>query len=163
MKQSIKTTIQVLSLAVLAALSIYLFPYSTNPFKYNFEIGQPWGYSLVKAKYNFPILKTGAQLQNEYDQVLASYTPCYTLTNPDEQPSIYIVSVQEMERIAQSNCSQISLINGKKLSKKISVDSIYTPKTAYQLIHKDLAPNLTYDSIISDNYRNNLISSISPT
>lgn len=163
MKQSIKTTIQVLSLAVLAALSIYLFPYSTNPFKYNFEIGQPWGYSLVKAKYNFPILKTGAQLQNEYDQVLASYTPCYTLTNPDEQPSIYIVSVQEMERIAQSNCSQVSLINGKKLSKKISVDSIYTPKTAYQLIHKDLAPNLTYDSIISDNYRNNLISSISPT
>lgn len=162
MKQSIKITIQILSLAVLAALSIYLFPYSTNPFKYNFEIGQPWGYSLVTAKYNFPILKTEAQLQKDYTQALENYTPCYTLSTPNVRPYIYIVSVHEMERIIKSNCSNISIIDNH-VSTKIPVDSLFTPKTAYQFTHRESAPNLQYDSITSENIKNSLLSNISPT
>ena len=107
MKQSIKITIQILSLAVLAALSIYLFPYSTNPFKYNFEIGQPWGYSLVTAKYNFPILKTEAQLQKDYRQALENYTPCYTLSTPNVRPYIYISCLFTRWSVLSSPTAQI--------------------------------------------------------
>ena len=79
MKKSILTTLQVLSLAALAALAIYLAPKYSNPFKYHFEVGQPWAYGLVTAESNFAIYKTNAQLEVERQQVLRDYTPCYVV------------------------------------------------------------------------------------
>ena len=70
MKKSILTTFQVLSLAALAALAIYLAPKYSNPFKYHFEVGQPWAYGLVTAESNFAIYKTAAQLEAEQKEVL---------------------------------------------------------------------------------------------
>ena len=107
MKAPIRTIIQVSSLVALAALCIYLFPRYTNPFKYHFEIGQPWGYSLVTAEYDFPIYKPEAQLEKEYTQAMLDYTPCYTLDTQASQSNLYIVPIQEMERIQQTNCTHI--------------------------------------------------------
>ena len=162
MKKSIRTIIQLLSLVALAALCVYLFPRYTNPFKYNFEIGQPWGYGLVTAEYDFPIYKPEAQLQEEYAIAMKDYTPCYRLDSQATSAEYYIVSIEEMERIIQSQCSRISIINNR-VSTPIAIDQIYTPKTVYQLIHKELQPNLLYDSITSTNLKNNIYSTISPT
>lgn len=162
MKTSIRTIIQISSLAALAALCIYLFPRYTNPFKYHFEIGQPWGYSLVTAEYDFPIYKTEAQLEKEYAQAMLDYTPCYTLDTQAMQSDLYIVPIQEMERIQQTNCTHISIISNR-ISTLIAIDEIYTPKTAYQLTKKELVPNLSYDSITSLNIKNNILSNISLT
>ena len=93
MKKSIQTFLQILSLAALAVLCIYLCPRYTNAFKYDFEAGQPWGYGLLTAEFDFPIYKTDLQLQQEYDQILQDYTPCYTLDPHAQQTSIYVVSL----------------------------------------------------------------------
>ena len=162
MKASIRTIIQISSLATLAALCIYLFPRYTNPFKYHFEIGQPWGYSLVTAEYDFPIYKPEAQLEKEYAQAMLDYTPCYTLDTQAMQSDLYIVPIQEMERIQQTNCTHISIISNR-ISTLVAIDEIYTPKTAYQLTKKELVPNLSYDSITSLNIKNNILSNISLT
>lgn len=162
MKTSIRTIIQISSLAALAALCIYLFPRYTNPFKYHFEIGQPWGYSLVTAEYDFPIYKPEAQLEKEYAQAMQDYTPCYTLDTQALQSNLYIVPIQEMERIQQINCTHISIIHNR-VSTSVPIKDIYTPKTAYQLTKKELIPNLSYDSITSANLENNLLSNVSLT
>lgn len=162
MKQPIRTTIQILSLAALAALCIYFLPRYTNPFKYHFEVGQPWGYGLVTAEYNFPIYKPEAQLQKEYAQILKDYTPCYNLDTQATQSKIYVVSVQEMQRIQQTNCTHIAIINNR-ISTSVPISNIYTPKTAYQFFNKEVTPNLLYDSITSKNLENNLLSNISLT
>ena len=162
MKSSIRITFQVLSLTALAALCIYLCPRYTNPFKYHFEIGQPWGYSLVTAEYDFPIYKTEAQLEKEYALAMQDYTPCYTLDTQALQSNLYIVPIQEMERIQKISCTHISIINNR-ISTPIAVENIYTPKSAYQLTKKELAPNLSYDSITSLHLKNNLLSNVSLT
>ena len=162
MKQPIRTTIQILSLAALAALCIYFLPRYTNPFKYHFEVGQPWGYGLVTAEYNFPIYKPEAQLQKEYAQILKDYTPCYNLDTQATQSKIYVVSVQELQRIQQTNCTHIAIINNR-ISTSVPISNIYTPKTAYQFFNKEVTPNLLYDSITSKNLENNLLSNISLT
>jgi putative nucleotidyltransferase with HDIG domain len=162
MKQPIRTTIQILSLAALAALCIYFLPRYNNPFKYHFEIGQPWGYGLVTAEYDFPIYKTETQLQKEYAHILKEYTPYFTLDTLAKQTNIYVVTAQDMERIQQTNCTHISIINNR-ISTPVPIDDIYTPKTAYQLLNKDVTSNLLYDSITSINLENNLRSSISLT
>ena len=161
MKKSIRTIIQLLSLGVLAALCIYLFPRYSNPFKYDFELGQPWGYSLIRAEDNFPIYKTEAQLQEEYKEVLKDYTPYYRLDNHAENDP-YVVSIQEMERILSSNCTRISVLSNQ-VSSLVALDQIYTPKTAFQLTNKELQPNLQYDSIKSIALLNNLKSEVSLT
>ena len=113
MKKPIRTTIQLLSLAALAALCIYLCPRYTDSFKYHFELGQPWGYGLVTAEFDFPIYKTGAQLQQEYDLVLEEYTPCYTLDTTILQGGLYVVSLEEMERIQALKVTQLSVLKDR--------------------------------------------------
>ena len=162
MKKSIRTTIQLLSLAALAALCIYLCPHYTDSFKYHFEVGQPWGYGLVTAEFDFPIYKTDAQLQQEYDRVLEEYTPCYTLDTTVQQGGVYVVSLEEMERIQTLKATQLSVLKDR-VATLVDRRNIYTPKRAYQLTGKELVPNLVYDSVTSVNLQNSLISSVSLT
>lgn len=162
MKKSILTTFQVLSLAALAALAIYLAPKYSNPFKYHFEVGQPWAYGLVTAESNFAIYKTAAQLEAEQKEVLRDYTPCYTLDTAAVQGHLMVVSLEEKERLQALGCTNVSVLY-HRVATKVAVADLYTPKEAYEKTHRNIAVNLQYDSITSDNLRQNILSSISLT
>ena len=162
MKKSILTTFQVLSLAALAALAIYLAPKYSNPFKYHFEVGQPWAYGLVTAESNFAIYKTDAQLEAEQKEVLRDYTPCYTLDTAAAQGHLLVVSLEEKERLQALGCTNVSVLDNR-VATKVAVADLYTPKEAYEKTHRNIAVNLQYDSITSDNLRQNILSSISLT
>ena len=162
MKKSILTTFQVLSLAALAALAIYLAPKYSNPFKYHFEVGQPWAYGLVTAESNFAIYKTEAQLEAEQKEVLRDYTPCYTLDTAAVQGHLMVVSLEEKERLQALGCTNVSVLYNR-IATKVAVADLYTPKEAYEKTHRNIAVNLQYDSITSDNLRQNILSSISLT
>ena len=162
MKKSILTTFQVLSLAALAALAIYLAPKYSNPFKYHFEVGQPWAYGLVTAESNFAIYKTEAQLEAEQKEVLRDYTPCYTLDTAAVQGHLMVVSLEEKERLQALGCTNVSVLDNR-VATKVAVADLYTPKEAYEKTHRNIAVNLQYDSITSDNLRQNILSSISLT
>ena len=163
MKKSIRITIQLLSLAALAALCIYLCPRYANPFKYDFEIGQPWGYGLVTAEFNFPIYKTDAQLQQEYEQVLQDFTPYYILSENAQQKDVYVISLEELERIKQSPYSHVTILENRVAKVVVPVAELYTPMMAYQMLGKELVPNLLYDSITSSTQQNVLKSNVSLT
>ena len=162
MKASIRTTIQLLSLIAVAALAIYLAPKYSNPFKYHFEEGQPWGYGIVRAEFDFPIYKTEKQLQDETQSLLKQYTPCYMLDPTATQTDVYVVSLEEYARIKQSKASQISVLDSR-LATKVDTQNLYTPKTAFQLMNQELAPNLQYDSITSEKMRSSLLDALSLT
>lgn len=162
MKSSIRISLQVLSFAALAALSIYLAPKYSNPFKYHFEIGQPWAYGLVTAESNFAIYKTEAQLDIERQEVLRDYTPCYTLDTTAKQNAIYVLPLAEMDKLRSMGCTNVSVIDNR-VATQVPVSQLYTPKTAYEATAQNIRPNLQYDSITSENMRQNLLSSISLT
>ena len=162
MKPVLRTSLQLIALAALAALAIYLFPRYESNFKYTYEVGQPWGYGLVMAEFNFPINKTDTQLEAERSLLMHDYTPCYTLQVSSNPSALYVVSLAEMERLTSIGCSRVSVLENK-VSTLVSIQNIYTPKTAFQLTNKDYAPNLVYDSITSQNVLNQLLSTISLT
>ena len=162
MKPAIRTTLQVLSFAALAALAIYLAPKYSNPFKYHFEVGQPWAYGLVTAKSNFAIYKTDAQLESEYQQVLRDYTPCYLADSAALQSNLYVLPLAEMERLQALGSIKVSILHNR-IATQVPVSELYTPKEVYEVMHKTIAPNLQYDSITSENLHQNLLSSISLT
>ena len=162
MKKSLRTTLQVFSFAALAALAIYLAPKYSNPFKYHFEVGQPWAYGLVTAETNFAIYKTDAQLAAEQQQVLRDYAPCYIADSTALQHNIYVLPLAEMERLQALGCSMVSVLHNR-VATHVAVADLYTPKEAYELRHQNLLPNLRYDSITSEYMRQNLLASISLT
>ena len=162
MKSSLRISLQVLSFALLAALSIYLAPKYSNPFKYHFEVGQPWAYGLVTAEFNFAIYKTDAQLAIEQQQILRDYAPCYVLDTVSMHDHLYVLPLSEMDRLRSLGCSKVSVLHNR-VAIQIPVANLYTPKTAYEKTHKNIVPNLQYDSITSENIRQNLLSSISLT
>lgn len=162
MKPTIRTTLQLLSLVALATLCIYLCPRYTNPFKYHFEMGQPWGYGLLMAEFNFPIYKTESQLEKEYAQVMQEYTPYYILDDNATQEDVYIVSLEDMVQIQASKATHISVVKNK-VATFVPLSEIYTPKTAFQHTQHDLKPNLVFDSISSSNLQNDLKSVVSLT
>lgn len=162
MKSSLRISLQVLSFALLAALSIYLAPKYSNPFKYHFEVGQPWAYGLVTAESNFAIYKTDAQLLEEQQQVMRDYTPCYLVDTNSQYNTLYVIPLAEMERLRALGCSKVSVLHNR-VATQVPVADLYTPKTAYEYTHKNIVPNLQYDSITSENLRQNLLSSISLT
>lgn len=162
MKSSIRITCQVLSLVVLAALAIYLAPKYSNPFKYHFEVGQPWAYGLITAEFDFAVYKTDQQLQKERQEVLRDYIPCYTLDTSAAQSKIYILPLSEQERINALGCSRVTVLHNR-VAKNVAVSELLTPKEAYETTAINLPPNLQYDSITSENMRQNLLSTISLT
>ena len=162
MKSSLRISLQILSFALLAALSIYLAPKYSNPFKYHFEVGQPWAYGLVTAESNFAIYKTDAQLAIEQQQILRDYAPCYVLDTVALHDHLYVLPLSEMDRLRSLGCSKVSVLHNR-VATQIPVANLYTPKTAYEKTHKNIVPNLQYDSITSENMRQNLLSSISLT
>lgn len=163
MKSSIRTTLQIVSLLALAAWAIYLVPKNTNPFKYHFEVGQPWAYGLITAEFDFAIYKTDAQLQAEYDQVLKDFTPFYSLDTAINTRGLYVISLADMERLQQLNYTEISLVDNNMVATPVQLEQLYTPKRAFELTHINLPPNLVYDSIKSYNMKQQLLASVSLT
>ena len=162
MKPAFRTTIQILSLAALAALSIYVMPKYTNTFKYHFEVGQPWAYGLITSEYNFAIYKTDSQLQSERKHVLKEYMPCYAFNPNSPERNLCVISLAEKERISTLGVSAISVVHNH-VATTVPVTELYTPKSAYEKTGRDIAPNLLYDSITSENMRLSLLSSVSLT
>ena len=162
MKPLLRTSLQSMALAALAALSIYLFPRFESNFKYTYEVGQPWGYGLVMAEFDFPINKTEAQLAAERSMLMQDYTPCYTSQKSSNPSELYIVSLSEMEHLTSLGCSFVSVLENK-VSTLVSVQNIYTPKTAFQLTNKEYSPNLVYDSIKSQYVLDQLLEPMSLT
>ena len=163
MKSSIRTTLQIVSLLALAAWAIYLVPKNTNPFKYHFEVGQPWAYGLITAEFDFAIYKTDAQLQAEYDQVLKDFTPFYSLDTAINTRGLYVISLADMESLQQMNYTEISLIDNNMVATSVPLEQLYTPKRAFEQTHINLPPNLVYDSIKSYNMKQQLLASVSLT
>jgi putative nucleotidyltransferase with HDIG domain len=125
-------------------------------------VGQPWAYGLVTAESNFAIYKTAAQLEAEQKEVLRDYTPCYTLDTAAVQGHLMVVSLEEKERLQALGCTNVSVLYNR-VATKVAVADLYTPKEAYEKTHRNIAVNLQYDSITSDNLRQNILSSISLT
>ncbi len=160
LKPSFRTALQISCLLVLAALTLYLLPRQTTPFKYDIVQGKPWPYGLVRAGFDFPILKTDEEMREDVALILRDFTPYYILS--DSSASLYVVSAAEMERLQQMQCQQIS-VTVNHFASPVPLTQLHTPKTAYQLLNKQIMPNLTYDSIATTHYREQLLANLSRT
>lgn len=79
-------TISVLILGVMA-LIIWFLPRNDRQ-AFHYDIGKPWLYGSLIAKFDFPIYKTDETLQRERDSVFAEFQPYYTLDANKEKEQV---------------------------------------------------------------------------
>lgn len=146
---------------LLAAVIVLLFPRYNNSFRYHYEVGKPWGYSMITAEFDFPIYKTDEQMQEEQQKLLSAFTPYFRYI-PRVQREVLVVSLQDYEMIRQGGFSRIAVINNG-VSKLYPLSDVYTPKTAYDKYRYEISQNLVQDTAKTLSMRENLLSTLSPT
>ena len=160
MKPALRTSLQILAFVVLAALSIYLLPTRQHSVSYDYTVGRPWGYGLLKADVDFPILKTDAELESERARLLKDYIPVYKRRFSSDSTALYVLSVDEMERVVNNGWKQIR-VTEDNVSNLVLLQDLYTPKTAYQLTGKTCDVNIVYDTIKSEGIMNECLDGMS--
>ncbi len=61
---------------VCSVITVYFFP-SGGKFKYNFQKGRPWQYNALYAPFDFAILKSDKELENEKQEIIDQQTNYY--------------------------------------------------------------------------------------
>lgn len=150
--------------AVLAAVTVILFPRYSTSFRYHFEIGKPWGYGLITAEFDFPIYKTEEQLQQEQKRLLADFAPCFKYIS-DSPHTPLVIALQDKERMIKEGYSRIAIIENR-VSHTYALRDIDTPRDTYLHYgrgYENVSPNITFDAETTAVLRNKLLSSVAPT
>ena len=156
-----ETLIRLGAFALLAAVIVLMFPRYNNAFRYHFEVGKPWGYNSITADFDFPIYKTDEQMAKEQKQLLSTFTPSYKYIR-GAQRQVLVISLSDKERIENEQYSRIAVMQGK-VAKTYSLSEVYTPKSAYEHFGYECAQNLVLDTVLTDQMREKLLSTLSPT
>lgn len=80
-----------LPLMALFLVLVFMMPKSPK-FNYDYRKGSPWLYSTLVAQFDFPVLKTEAQLVEEREKAGSVYVPYYRLDGKTASKSINAVS-----------------------------------------------------------------------
>lgn len=160
MKPALRISLQILAFVILAALSIYLLPRQQHSVSFDYTVGRPWGYGLLKADMDFPILKTEAELSVERARLLKDFVPVYKPQIPLDSTGLYILSVDEMARVEKNGWQYIKVAENN-VSNMVPLQDLHTPKTAYQLTGKNLPVNIIYDTIKSESIKDEYLEDMS--
>ena len=154
------SVLKAISLATIVIVVILCTPKQKQPFNYTIEEGKVWTYNTLVAEEDFPIYKSEEELQREEQTALLAYSPCFRQVG--NNISLCIISPEDMQMVKDGGYDFIRLINRKHVSTDIIVDNLYTPKTAYEAVGRELEPTLAYDSLTSNQLRESILETVSP-
>lgn len=76
-----------LLVVVTVAIIVFFLPRNSGP-QFRYDIGKPWMYSPLIAKFDFPIYKTDAAIKMEQDSVANSFEPYFNYNSETGQKQI---------------------------------------------------------------------------
>lgn len=159
-----------MALVLISVVIIVLFiPRNSGP-QFRYDVGKPWMYGSLIAKFDFPIYKTDEAIKQERDSLLRNFEPYFnfkenmesaqmtrffedftgglpaTYTNivADKLHQLYksgIMGATEFSSIAQDTTKMIRVIDGKT-AYSVRISRVLSTMTAYEQIYLDerLAP-----------------------
>lgn len=94
-------------LMLLFMLLVFLMPKAPK-FSYDYQKGSPWMYETLTAQFDFPILKTDAQIQQEMEKASQSVIPYYRLNSS--------IASQVEEAVFSADLGRFSSVKGELAS-----------------------------------------------
>ena len=140
---------------MLAVVAIYfLLPREDNFDRY-FEIGEPWTYETVMAPKDFAIYKSEEQLEKERVEALKNLEPYvaqvadhrlqitgvkdsrmsdWLIDRLNDVYEVGVISLQDKQELEYLGVEKVVVLDGNSVKGKELLNSIFTPKTAYDYI-----------------------------
>ena len=140
---------------MLAVVAIYfLLPREDNFDRY-FEIGKPWTYETVMAPKDFAIYKSEEQLEKERVEALKNLEPYvaqvadhrlqitgvkdsrmsdWLIDRLNDVYEVGVISLQDKQELEYLGVEKVVVLDGNSVKGKELLNSIFTPKTAYDYI-----------------------------
>lgn len=165
-------------LVALLALLVFLMPRAPK-FHFDYRKGSPWMYETLISQFDFPVLKTEAQLQEERELVGSSVIPYYRidqnirpqvdakLASLDFAPfpevghrlssavsDIYSRGVIAVSSTSPQTSSGLVFVQKDKRAVKVPLAEIYTQETALQKVYSSIL------EICSKNFADSLLTVI---
>lgn len=75
---SLKNVLTRLALITATVAIIVWFLPRENKFSYQFDLGKPWKYGTLMAKFDFPVYKSDKSINDEKDSLMKQYEPYYS-------------------------------------------------------------------------------------
>ena len=150
MKPAVRTTLQVLAFALLAALSIYLLPQFHYYDKYDYEVGTPWKHELLQADFTFSILKDSAAYDEERAEITSGFVPIFNHRPSVEVPEEFVMTIDDKERMDRYQWKTIDVCLADNTSRKISLAEVKinaSPEAYLYFNNKVVNPTLVFDSV----------------
>lgn len=151
---NIRYVVYIVSL-MLAVVAIYfLLPREDNFDRY-FEIGKPWTYETVMAPKDFAIYKSEEQLEKERVEALKNLEPYvaqvadhrlqitgvkdsrmsdWLIDRLNDVYEVGVISLQDKQELEYLGVEKVVVLDGNSVKGKVLLNSILTPKTAYDYI-----------------------------
>lgn len=167
-----------LPLIVLFLLLVFLMPKAPK-FSYDYQKGSPWMYETLTAQFDFPILKTEAQLQEEVEKAWQSVIPYYRqqksvsaqverslravdfgkYSSAKAELGAVLKSIYDKGVISQRSTSDVRIFNSDlvyvqkdKRAQKVPLTEVFTVETASDFFRDAVAqscPGADVDSLYS--------------
>lgn len=167
-----------LPLIVLFLLLVFLMPKAPK-FSYDYQKGSPWMYETLTAQFDFPILKTEAQLQEEVEKAWQSVIPYYRqqksvsaqverslravdfgkYSSAKAELGAVLKSIYDKGVISQRSTSEVRTFNTDlvyvqkdKRAQKVPLSEVFTVETASDFFRDAVAqscPGADVDSLYS--------------
>ena len=167
-----------LPLIVLFLLLVFLMPKAPK-FSYDYQKGSPWMYETLTAQFDFPILKTEAQLQEEVEKAWQSVIPYYRqqksvsaqverslravdfgkYSSAKAELGAVLKSIYDKGVISQRSTSDVRTFNSDlvyvqkdKRAQKVPLSEVFTVETASDFFRDAVAqscPGADVDSLYS--------------
>ncbi|MBR5237651.1 MAG: HDIG domain-containing protein [Paludibacteraceae bacterium] len=140
---------------MLAVVAIYFLLPKEDNFDRYFEIGKPWAYETVMAPKDFAIYKSDDQLEKERAEALTRLEPYvaqsmdhrlqitgikdlrmsdWLLERLNEVYEVGVISLQDKQEFEHLGVKKVIVLEGNSVKGKVLLNSIFTPKTAYDYI-----------------------------
>lgn len=140
---------------MLAVVAIYFLLPKEDNFDRYFEIGKPWAYETVMAPKDFAIYKSDDQLEKERAEALTRLEPYvaqsvdhrlqitgikdlrmsdWLLERLNEVYEVGVISLQDKQEFEHLGIEKVIVLEGNSVKGKVLLNSIFTPKTAYDYI-----------------------------
>ena len=147
-----------------------MFPHNAQ-FDMHYELGKPWDHELLTAPFDFPIYKSEQEIAAEKDSLRRFYAPYYTISaqklqtqleklekdnsiSTENRTKYYlekylkdvytkgILDAKSYNELTETNVENVFLSDSTKIWRKNSLKNIYTIRSAYDYICKNMSQRL---------------------
>ena len=162
---------------VSVVIIVWFLPRNSGP-QFRYDVGKPWMYGSLIAKFDFPIYKTDEAIKAEQDSLLVQLEPYYTFKENVEKEQIAKFYEKYKDGIPGLSKDYVTTIIDRLHATSVPINCIYSTMAAYEQLFMDeklgaqrqilqkcnlneyLTPNLTYDKERSETERADVISSV---